>query len=172
VTDDTREHEVEAGGPIAGATDSSRFAGLSAPGTIALALGVMLGVAIADALTGPDASFILLYLLPVAFATWYVNLAGAVLLCIAGAVASLVSDLATRPVALPPAVLAWNLVVQLLTFLALTLLLAALRARLADAQRLARTDALTQLANRRAFFEAATLELERARRHGRALTIA
>lgn len=172
MSDDTREHEVEAGGPIAVATGASRFAGLSSPATIALALGVMLSVAIADALTGPDASFILLYLLPVAFATWYASFGAAVALCAAGAVISLVSDLTTRPVALPPAVLAWNLVVQLLTFLALALLLTAFRARLADAQRLARTDALTQLANRRAFFEAATLELERARRHDRALTIA
>jgi diguanylate cyclase (GGDEF)-like protein len=172
VSEHAREHEVLAGGPNAAATNPNRFAGLSAPGTVLLAFGAMLLVAICDVLTGPDASFILLYALPVAFATWYASRAGGVLLSFSGAVVSHLADLATRTTDLPPPVIGWNLVVHLLTFLALARLLGLLRDRLSDAQRLARTDALTQLSNRRAFFEAATLELERARRHARPLTIA
>jgi diguanylate cyclase (GGDEF)-like protein len=172
VSEHAREHEVLAGGPNAAATNPNRFAGLSAPGTVLLAFGAMLLVAIGDVLTGPDASFVLLYALPVAFATWYASRTGGVLLSFSGAVVSHLADLSTRTAALPPPVIGWNLVVHLLTFLALARLLGLLRDRLSDAQRLARTDALTQLSNRRALFEAATLELERARRHARPLTIA
>jgi diguanylate cyclase (GGDEF)-like protein len=63
-------------------------------------------------------------------------------------------------------------VVQLGVYLAQVLLLAGFRARLEGEQQLARTDALTQVANRRAFIEAAELELERARRSSRPLTLA
>ena len=58
------------------------------------------------------------------------------------------------------------------TAVALVLVLGALKARLEGEELLARTDALTQISNRRAFIEAASLELERARRHGRPLTVA
>jgi diguanylate cyclase (GGDEF)-like protein len=58
------------------------------------------------------------------------------------------------------------------TSVALVLMLGALRARLEAEELLARTDALTQIANRRAFFEAAALEIERTRRTGRPITLA
>jgi diguanylate cyclase (GGDEF)-like protein len=52
------------------------------------------------------------------------------------------------------------------------LLLAWLRDRLETEKRLARTDPLTGLANRRAFLDAARVELERARRLGHSITLA
>ena len=55
---------------------------------------------------------------------------------------------------------------------ALVITLSALKERLEAEELLARTDSLTRIANRRAFFETAALELERARRHGRPLTVA
>ena len=89
------------------------------------------------------------------------------------AMASTSADMLARVGApLHPAILAWNLVIQLGVYLALVLLLSGFRSRLEGEQLLARTDALTQVANRRAFIEAAELELERARRSGRALTLA
>jgi diguanylate cyclase (GGDEF)-like protein len=58
------------------------------------------------------------------------------------------------------------------TAVAMVVTLAALKGRLEAEELLARTDSLTRIANRRAFFEAAALELERARRHGRPITVA
>jgi diguanylate cyclase (GGDEF)-like protein len=88
-------------------------------------------------------------------------------------VASTLADLlARRGAPLHSAILAWNLVIQLGVYLALVLLLAGFRSRLEGEQQLARTDGLTQVANRRAFIEAAELELERSRRTGRPLTLA
>jgi diguanylate cyclase (GGDEF)-like protein len=124
-------------------------------------------------LTGTEASFTLLYLAPIAFGTWLVGLEAGVGLSLAAAVASTAADLVARQgTPLPSAILAWNLVIQLGVYLALVLLLGGLRSRLEGEQQLARTDGLTQVANRRAFIEAAELELERSRRTGRPLTLA
>jgi len=146
---------------------------LSRAGVTAIACMVIMCLALGDLLTGTDVSFTLLYLAPIAFGTWFVGLEAGVALSMVAAIASTTADLYAREVGpLPPAILAWNLVVQLGVYLALVLLLAGFRARLEGEQQLARTDALTQVANRRAFIEAAELELERARRNGRPLTLA
>jgi diguanylate cyclase (GGDEF)-like protein len=138
-----------------------------------LAVALVLCVAVADVLTGPDVSLVLLYLAPVAFGTWFVSLRGAVLLAVASAVVSFAADHAVLQASrVSTAVRVWNFVAELGTYLALALLLAALKGRLEGEQALARTDALTHAPNRRAFFEMAALELERLRRHGRPLTFA
>ncbi len=144
--------------------------GLSPAGATAIALGMLLGVGIGDHLTG-EANFTLLYLGPIAFATWRVGLRAGLLLSAVSAGSSLVTDL-TLPRHPSPAVQAWNLLVQLGVFVALALLLDALRSRLVFEQQVARTDPLTGIANRRDFLESADLELERTRRHLRPLTVA
>jgi diguanylate cyclase (GGDEF)-like protein len=137
-----------------------------------VALVLMGCVTVGDELTGVDVSFTLLYLGPIAFATWFAGPGAGLLLSVASAIASVVCDANDRSVPLAAAVQAWNVSVQLGVFLSLSLLAAALRERLAGEQQLARTDPLTGLANRRAFLEAAAGELERARRSGRPMTVA
>ena len=90
----------------------------------------------------------------------------------ASAFASFASDVAARSTPLATPVVAWNLAVQLGMFFALVVLLSALKGRLEFEQQLARTDPLTLVSNRRAFVELAAIELERARRTGRPITIA
>jgi diguanylate cyclase (GGDEF)-like protein len=140
------------------------------------ALALVVCVGLADFLTGTDISLMLFYLAPIAFGTWYVSVRGGLFLAAAAALVSTAGDALYRlgggEGELPLSVLAWNGIVQLGTSVALVLMLAALRARLEAEELLARTDALTGIANRRAFLEAAELELERARRHGRPLTVA
>jgi diguanylate cyclase (GGDEF)-like protein len=136
-----------------------------------------------DVVTGADASFTLLYGVSIAIATWFASRRWGVVLSLASAVASLIADRLTPPFDphLPPgcptpvhsaAVVYWNVAVQLGTFLVLVALLAALKERLERERNDARTDALTGCSNRRAFFEVATLELERARRHHHPLSLA
>jgi diguanylate cyclase (GGDEF)-like protein len=149
---------------------------LSSPASVAAALGIILCVGFADYLTGTEVSVTLFYLAPIGFGTWYVGTRAGLLLSAAAAAVSVASDtfhrLGAGEPSLPVALLAWNGVVQLGTAVALVLVLGALRERLEAEEQLARTDALTQIANRRAFFEAASLELERTRRTGRPLTLA
>jgi diguanylate cyclase (GGDEF)-like protein len=151
---------------------SGWFQGLTPAGATAIAVGMMACVAVGDDITGPDVAFTLLYLGPIGFATWFVSLPAGVAVSVASAIASFGVDLSTRRIPLPGAILAWNLGVQLGVFLALVALLAALKNRLEGEQLLARTDPLTLVANRRAFLELAAVEIERARRTGRPLTVA
>jgi diguanylate cyclase (GGDEF)-like protein len=139
---------------------------------LAAALFGILCLAVGDVLTGTEASFTLLYLAPIAFGTWFVGLDAGIALSLVAALASSLADLVARSWQGNAAVVAWNLVIQLGVYLAMALLLAGFRSRLEGEQLLARTDGLTQVANRRAFIEAAELELERARRTGRPLTMA
>jgi diguanylate cyclase (GGDEF)-like protein len=149
---------------------------LSPTAWLAACLGIVLGVGVADFLTGTDVALILFYLAPIGFGTWFVGLQGGIALAAASAAVSVTSDALHRlhagDTSLPVAVLTWNGAIQLGTSLSLVLVLAALRSRLEGEELLARTDALTRIANRRAFFEAATLEVERARRNRRPLALA
>jgi len=164
--------ELRASTPLPG----PRPAPLAPLGLLAAALGTILGVGLADHLTGTHVSLILFYLAPIGFGTWYVGMRGGVFLTAAAAAVSMTADALFRTNAghadLAVAVLAWNGLVQAGTSIALVLVLAALRERLLDQELLARTDALTGIANRRSFFEIAAIEIERARRHARPLTLA
>ena len=158
------------------ASGAATPAGLARAAWLGAAFGMTVCVGFADYLTGTDVSLILLYLAPIGFSTWFVTLRGGIALSIGGALVATASDTVYRLEsggrALPVAVLGWNGVIQLGTSLALVLVLNALRVRLEAEELLARTDTLTRIPNRRAFIEAATLELERARRHRRPLTFA
>ncbi|HET8540747.1 MAG TPA: GGDEF domain-containing protein [Anaeromyxobacter sp.] len=149
---------------------------LSPPGWVISALGMILCVGVADYVTGTEVSIILFYLAPIGFGTWFVSLRAGGFLAAAAAAVSIGADalhrLGTGEAGLPAALLAWNGIVQLVTSFALVLMLAALRSRLEAEELLARTDALTQISNRRAFFETAALEIERTRRTRRPLTLA
>jgi diguanylate cyclase (GGDEF)-like protein len=164
-------------GRAAGATPSTRAAGvLSPPGWLLACLGIILGVGAADFLTGTEVALILFYLAPIGFGTWFVSLRGGIVLSVASAAVSVAADALHRlhggEATLALALLGWNGAIQLGTSLSLVLVLAALRTRLEGEELLARTDALTRIANRRAFFEAATLEVERSRRNRRPLALA
>jgi diguanylate cyclase (GGDEF)-like protein len=154
----------------------ARGRALSPAGWMLSAVGAILGVGIADKFSGTDVSLIFFYLVPIALGTWFVSRRAGFLLSVAAAAVSFAADglyrLDVGDSDVHVAVLAWNGVVQVGTSMALVLMLAALRVRLGREELLARTDSLTGIANRRAFFEAAHLELERARRHRRPITMA
>jgi diguanylate cyclase (GGDEF)-like protein len=166
----------EAPGPDSDGADPAPDAdpgALSRAGVVLISAGLILCLAVGDVLTGPDVNFTLLYLGPIAFGAWLGSTRWGLALSALAAVASNTADIYARQGApLPGGVLAWNLMVQLGVFLALVLLMTGLRDRLEVEQQMARTDPLTGLPNRRAFGEAAVLELERARRSRRPLSFA
>ncbi len=155
------------------ASPASGGGGLTRVGVVLLSTGLILCIGVGDVLTGPDVNFTLLYLAPIAFGAWLGSTRWGLVLSALASVISNASDIYARQGApLPGGVLAWNLMVQLGVFVALVLLLTGLRDRLEVEQHMARTDPLTGLPNRRAFSEAATLELERTRRTRRPLSFA
>ena len=156
--------------PVAAPSDAGE---LSRAGVLLISTGLILCIGVGDVLTGPDVNFTLLYLAPIAFGAWLGSTRWGLALSVLASLVSSAADLYARHgTPLPGGVQAWNLMVQLGVFVALVLLLTGLRDRLEVEQQMARTDPLTGLPNRRAFGEAATLELERARRTGRPLSFA
>jgi diguanylate cyclase (GGDEF)-like protein len=130
-----------------------------------LALGVL------EYSVGPELTFSVFYLLPIAAAAWYGTARSGPLVCgLAASVAGVVG-LLTPPD--PPSlwVAGWNTGVLLILFLGVGALVSWLR----DAKEMQRTvalsDPLTGLANTRAFLDRLGDEIARGLRHGRVFTL-
>jgi len=125
-----------------------------------------------DTITGPDLSFLVFYLVPIAGATWFsTKITGTVIAVLCGA-AWFFSDVMSHSTYSHPGVPYWNVTVKLLVFLVVVELLSRLKASLEREKGLARKDELTGVANRRAFFENAQIEIDRAHRYKRPFTLA
>ncbi len=143
-----------------------------APRIALLLFACIVAVAAADAYSTADIGFTLAYLLPIALAAWRLGAAAAVVTVLVCGLTWFLVHLWERALQVPPAIEAMNLIMELGVFLAFGLLLAQLHQRLDEAQRLARTDSLTAVANRRAFREQLGHEIERCRRFGQSFTLA
>ncbi len=144
--------------------------GFTPAGIAAISAGVVATVAAADVYTGPGVDVTLLYLGPIGFGTFFAGLGPGIGLAILATACGVEASRMSGELLAPP-VLTWNAAQQLGVFLLLAVVLDAFKKRLLHEQHAARTDPLTSLSNRRAFVEAAWLELERGRRHGRPLSL-
>ncbi len=125
-----------------------------------------------DYRTGPEITFSVFYLVPVAIAAW---LSGTAVAVVASTLASVVwfsAEVASSRVNPNVFVYAWNFCARLLFLLLVALLLAQLRLMLRRERELSRTDALTNLPNARAFREVAEGEIARSQRYGQPLSLA
>jgi len=141
-------------------------------GVVAGAALLVAGTTLLDAVTGENISVSIFYAIPILLVTWQIGLAAGLaanLLCALVRLSLVVGWQGADPFRRPE--LYWNLVVEGATFILLTLIVAALRVLHAQQRLLARTDALTGVANRRSFYERAELEISRARRFNEALTV-
>jgi diguanylate cyclase (GGDEF)-like protein len=136
---------------------------------LAAVLVVLAGVG--DRLTGDAVAFTLVYLVPVALASWGGERSSGLLIAAAAALSSYVVNRSHVP-ELGTAVQAWNLATELGVYATMATLLASLRRRVDLESERALTDPLTGLRNRRAFQQSASAELERARRHAHPFTLA
>lgn len=146
-------------------TDVRPFLLASAGAALVLLIGVV------DYLTGSEASIALFYLVPIATVTWFVGLRAGLFLSGLSAVVRL-PEVWSTPIHLAhPLTSSWNAIVELGFFVVFTFVLSRLRSTTEREAKLARTDPLTGVLNRRAFTEAATFELARAERYGRPLSL-
>lgn len=138
----------------------------------AASLLLIAGIGSLDYLYGSGFNFALPYLLPVAIAALLPVSRLTVLIATLSAATAVVVTFygGHRPMSLP--VYAWNFIAQLTLGLALVWLLAALRQALSNEREAGRTDAVTGVANSGKFSELAEVEMTRAGRYVRPLTMA
>lgn len=143
------------------------------PKPLSLLLGISLGILLGyiDSTIPPNISFSPFYLIPVSLTTWLAGeLAGLLI-----SVASAVTWYLVNPVEKSAGndfIPLWNAFMRFIFFAIPTYLLAEIRYSQEREKKLVRTDALTGLANPRAFFELAGMEITRAKRYRYSLTVA
>ena len=136
---------------------------------IAVWLCVLL-IGVAHDLTGPRIELHSLYLAPILVMTWFAGPRWGTATALLSIVNWMVVDFGAELDWSSDSVVLINEVIRLAVYLLLVAVAWQWRRALDRESDLARHDTLTQLPNRRAFFELAKIELERARRYGHTLT--
>ena len=131
----------------------------------------MAGLGYVDFLTG-DVSLVLLYLIPIALATWYVGRWAGVGMSLASSLAWLASFIIATNYHGHTLIPTLNELMALGTFFIVTFLISTLKTALEHERQMARTDFLTQAVNDRYFEVLAQTELQRARRYQHPFTLA
>ena len=122
-------------------------------------------------LTGPEFALSLFYLLPVALGTWYTGIWVGVVISFTSAISWLIADLSMRSAFSSAWIPYLNETFRLTVFLIVTLILTKLKRAMDGHKALGRTDPLTTVPNRRAFYDLAELELNKARRYQKPLSV-
>lgn len=137
-----------------------------------LGLVLVIIIGIADYWVGPEVSFSLFYVAPVALMTWYGSRLLGLITALASAIVWRVSDVLAGAVYTHAFIPYWNTGMRLGILVVTLLLLAELREKLLLAERAAVTDSLTSALNKRGFQLVGELEVARAARTNTPLTTA
>jgi len=125
---------------------------------IALSLTLLLGVL--DFATGTELHFLLIYLLPIALASWYLNRNSGIYIALICSIVWLLADSLGGHAYLSAWITAWNFVMRTGAFVIFSLSLSQFRAKFDVLSELAKKDFLTGLPNGRAFYELTAREIE------------
>lgn len=125
-----------------------------------------------DYISGSEISLAFLYLIPVAFAIWYVDDRMRSLVTFLSICAFLLSDWTTGSGYSQAIIHYWNGSLRMLTFLLVLWLLQEFKHALAHERMFAQTDYLTGIANYREFHQQVHAELQRASRSKRPISLA
>lgn len=124
-----------------------------------------------DGITGSDYSFSVFYFVTVAFIAWYIGRRSAILVALTGSVAWSIADIVAKRYHENLLALFWNDVVKLSLLLFGAYVISEIKYRFNYEEKLARTDQLTGIANRRRFCEVADDEITRSRRYHDPFTV-
>ncbi|MBW4496162.1 MAG: GGDEF domain-containing protein [Oscillatoria princeps RMCB-10] len=143
------------------------------PKPLSLLLGIILVFLLGyiDSTIPPYISFSPFYLIPVSLTTWLVGEWAGLLISVASAVTWYLVNPVEKSAG-NDFIPLWNAFMRFIFFAITTYLLAEIKYSRERERKLARTDTLTGLANRRAFFELANREIKRAIRYRYSLTVA
>lgn len=139
---------------------------------LAAAIALVALVGVVDRAIGYELSMSILYLAPIAFASWYAGKKVGWAIALVSGLVWLAADLGAGHRYSHSYVIAWNTLVRVGVFVIVADLLATVKAQLVAATQLARCDGLTGIANRRAFDEQLQNALALSARMGYPLTLA
>lgn len=129
--------------------------------TWSLTLLLLILVAVTDIASGEEISLSFLYVLPVAIAAWSLGQRAGVIVSVLSGLALSDSNLVLGDSPLRDFIPLWNTTMRIAFYIIIAMLIAEIRRLLKAERTMARTDFLTGLLNRRAFFMAANSELRR-----------
>ncbi|MGA9378136.1 MAG: diguanylate cyclase [Phormidium sp.] len=137
-----------------------------------IGLGILLVILIAfiDYLVSPDIASIL-FLVPVALASWFVGEKFGIAISLVCAIVWFFINYFKSEIVLPNYLPYWNTFIRIAFYLTVNYLLAELRNSRERESKLARTDEITGVANRKLFVELASMELKKSRRYGHPFTV-
>jgi len=132
----------------------------------------VVGIAVLDWLTPLELSLAVFHVVPVFLATWLLGRRWGLAVATAAAVSWFLADELHPDARLAIGLVVWNIAMKVVFFVVISELVAALRTAMDRLHQEARTDPLTGLLNRRAFYERAEEEIGRVRRSGAPLVLA
>jgi diguanylate cyclase (GGDEF)-like protein len=148
------------------------LARLPAPALVSVGLVMVAGFGWADVVTGPEFTPLVFYLAPLVLVAWYAGRwPGAIIACAAG-LAWMLADALTQGGYSRWWIPYWNAGLRLAALLLVSEAVGRLHLAHARERELARSDALTGVANARAFYEVAAAEITRARRYTHPFSVA
>lgn len=145
---------------------------ISRPGTWLIVVLLTTLLAIIDYFTGYEYSFSLFYLFPVVLSSWRLGFIAGIIISFLSALDWVLANVLAGQTFSSLVVPFWNAATRMGFFVITAYLISQVKKLLAHEQSLARTDALTGAANRRAFYELASYEISRTRRYHRPFTLA
>lgn len=133
---------------------------------------LVIGIGYLDYITGFEFEISIFYLLPLLLVVWFGKKLHAVFLSIFSAIVWLFADMTSGHIVSHSVILAWNAFTLWGFFLIIILSMSEIKALLENERLSARIDFVTGALNRRAFHEIAEIEVMRAGRHMRPVTLA
>ena len=127
-----------------------------------IAIGITILLGILDFETAAEIHFLVIYLLPIALASWYLNRNSGIYIAIMCSLVWLVADSLGGRFHSSPWIAGWNFLMRTGAFVVISLSQSQLRSKFDALSELARRDFLTGLPNGRAFYELTAREMERA----------
>lgn len=138
---------------------------------IGLSILLVILIGFIDYLVSPDISS-LFFLIPVALASWFVSERFGILICFVCAIVWFLVNQLRGETQLISYLPYWNSFIRLAFYLTISYLLAELYSTRQRERKLARTDHITGVPNRKLFVELASMELKKSRRYGHPFTVA
>lgn len=135
-------------------------------------LALLIAIAVADDVTGDQITLSVLYMFPVIIATWAFGVEAGLIVSVASATLIAVVGFHSGHPFSHAGYFLINVASALFSFVLVTVLASRLRRALDRERTLARTDFLTGIANRTAFYEVVGREIERQRRYQRPFGLA